>query len=249
MYEFTLTANQKNQKLISFVFNSLKPQVNGFGGIIVTDISCGKHNICLAVDPQYAEEIKGIIGQSVAEAIVYYYKFDYLASSINLGITNSAAHNSFVQALVVFDKQTDKDIIIDSLRLENRLVIDSFYEFMLSPLRERWEQIVSVVMESIPVLLKDRSVAELTRYFVDSSNGVAAEVNLYVDNSSVTLDVGGDKQPLTFDTTADYQTDLVCEIISLSPKKIIIHGQAAVARQIENALSSVFYGKIFLKNA
>lgn len=248
MYEFTLTANQKNQKLISFIFNSLKPHITNLGGIIVTDISFGKQNVCLAVDPSYCEQIKGVIGQVVAEAIVYYYKFDYLASSINLGITNSAAHNSFVQALVVFDKQTDKDIITSSLSLEHRLVVDSFYEFRLGALRERWEQIVSVVMESIPILLKDRSVDELTRYFVDSSGGNASEVNLYVDSCSVTVDIGEDKQPLTFDTTSDYQTDLVCEIISLSPKKIIIHGQASVAQSIEAALSSVFYGKIYIAN-
>ncbi len=248
MFEFTLSCQQKNQKLNVYLFNSLKPQITSLGGIVITDCCSGKLNICLAVEDSLAEQVRGILLDAVAEAIVYYYKFDYLSNEISLNIANNSAKDSFIQALVVFDKQTDMDIIKKSLILQNKLVVDSYYSFRMDELKERWQAIANVVMDSIPVMLKDRSVAELTRYFLDSSGVIQKEVNLYVDDERITLEFGNQKPPLEYSANADYQTDLVCEIISLSPQKIIIHGSPKAATLLENALSSVFYGKIYRAN-
>ena len=184
----------------------------------------------------------------VSDAIIAEYKFDYLQNNISLSIRNSTAYNSFIQSLVVFDRQTDKDIIKKNLILEKSLNVDSFYAFRLSQLKQRWHDIACVVNESIPVMLKDKSVADITRYFVDSTNKEINELHLYLGEKTIQLKLDGRLSDLEFGYENDYVNELLTEIISISPQKIVVHGKIDDFKELKDALSAVFLDKIQIVN-
>lgn len=242
MYEFTVTNNSANN-LTDFLYNQLYNQISTIGGIVIKQQVASRFSISLAVEDNYKEYAKGVLTDAIADAIIYTHKYEYLQSNIYLNINNEGL-KAFLQALVVFDRQTDKDIIKKHLTLERELFIDSFYKFKLYELKDRWAEIANIVNDSIPIMLKNKSVSEITRYFVDSTED-GPEVHLYIDDGKIKLERLGDYTSLEYTVDGDYENSLVCEIISLSPNKIIIHGTAGFIEKLERTLSSVFYGKIY----
>jgi hypothetical protein len=244
MFEFTLTANAANSTLTDFAFDYLKPKVESYGGIIVKAQVGRACSVSLAVGEKMLDCVRAQILDAVAGAIVRYYKEQFLAQNIAFSCINKAHLSGLIRALVVFDRQTDYDIIKKHLVLENKLVMDSFYVFRLQELRERWNSIASVVMENIPIMLKNKTVEEITKSFVDSTEEAVDTVEIVAKNGKINLLASGKMLDIEFCLNADYQTDLVCELIALSPKKIVICAEPKTAQIIENALSIVFDGKI-----
>jgi hypothetical protein len=99
-------------------------------------------------------------------------------------------------------------------------------------------------MENIPVMLKNRTVEEVTKYFVDSTEEASGVVEILAKNDKINLLASDKLLDIEFCLDADYQTDLVCELIALNPQKIIIHAEPKIAEDIERELSIVFDGKI-----
>lgn len=242
MYEFTITSNEANN-ITDYLYKQIYNQISTVGGIVIKQQVAGRFSISLAAEDKYKQYVKGVLTDTIADAIIYMHKYDFLKNNIYLNINNDGL-KAFVQALVVFDRQTDKDLITKHLSLENELYIDSFYKFKLYELKDRWREIANIVNDSIPIMLKNKSVSEITRYFVNSTEE-GPEVHLYIEDGKIKLRRLDQNLSLEYRVDSDYENSLVCEIISLSPNKIIIHGTAEFIEKLERTLSSVFYGKIY----
>ncbi len=242
MYEFTITTGS-SINISDYLYTNLYNQLTTIGGIVIKQQIANKISISLAVEDNYKEYAKGVLLEIIPDGIICEYKYNYLKNNIYLNI-NEEGLNVFIKALVVFDRQTDKDLIVKNLKLERELHVDSFYKFKLYELRDRWQEIANIVNDSIPIMLKNKSVSEITRYFVNSCEE-GPEVHLYIDKNKIVLNRLGELTSLEYATNEDYENSLVCEIISLSPNKIIMHGSADFIGKLERTLSSVFYGKIY----
>lgn len=245
MFEFTISSSE-NTDIIENIFLNLKGAIDAVKGIIVKQQNLKTQSLCLAVDNADKEYIKAVILDSISEGIINEYKYDYLKNNICINIRNAVAYSAFIRALVVFDRQTDKDIIKKNLVLENKLNIDSFYNFRLEQLKSRWNDIASVVNESIPIMLQNKSVADITRYFVNSTNKEVNELHLTLSDNNIQLNFENQLAALSFEPKDDYISDVLTEVISISPKKIIVHGCLEKYKEFEQALSAVFYDSVFI---
>lgn len=244
MFEFTISGSS-DRNTIDYTYTLLKPAVEGFNGIIVmTEEGCIK-SVCLAVDNKNVFYIKSAILDAISDSIISVYKHEFLAENISICIRNNIAKDSFIKALVVFDRQTDKDLIIKSLVLDDNINIDSFYSFRLHELKQRWTDICNIVNESVPVLLKDKSVAELTRYFINGTENKTNEIHLFISKNNINLTIDNKPSDLIFNSE-DCASDIVSEIISLCPNKILVHGNLDNFKELKNTLNSVFMDKIYV---
>ncbi len=243
MFEYTISSSE-NLGIINNIYIMLSGAVKSVNGIIIKQNSLKTDSVCLAVENKHKEYIKACILDAIADAIINTYKQQYLHNNITITIKNNVAYNAFISALVVFDRQTDKDIIKKNLVLENKLHIDSFYNFRLQQLHNRWYDIVCIVNESIPIMLKDRSVAEITSYFVENTNKEIFEAHLYILENVIQIKLDDKLNDLQFNTNNSYVNDILTEIISVSPKRVIIHGEIDKHKELHQALVSVFLDKV-----
>lgn len=247
MFEFTISCNE-NSVVTNYIYAQLKSVVDGLDGIIIKQNQHKLDNVCLAVSKKHADYIKAAILDVVSDCIISLYKQQHLQNSICINIKNQVAYNAFIKALVVFDRQTDKDIIKKNLVLEKKLNIDSYYNFKLEQLKNRWNDIAAIVNESIPIMLKDKSVIDITKYFIDSTQKEIQELHLLLNKSTITIKIDNEQSDLDFDTSKDYVSDVLTEIIAISPQKIVVHGDISKFAELGNALSSVFVDNIFVVN-
>ena len=245
MFEFTLQCN-KNISLLNPIYSSLKPFVQSLNGIIIKETVGCFCSVCLAVKKEHKQYMLACILDAVSDGIISFYKFDYLQNNICTVVKNSVTFNAFIRSLVVFDRQTDKDIIKKNLILDNKLNVDSFYCFKLKELTSRWQDVANVVNESIPVLLKTNSLNTLTKTFLNSATSGVKELDLYLSDKNISLSLDGKDSDLCFDASADYIEDLLTEIISICPKKIIVHGKLDKFKELKQTLCDVFSNNIYI---
>lgn len=227
------------------IYKKLKPQVDKSQGIIIKQIK-KQISICLAVDYKFEKTIKQQILDIVSDQIILKYKFDILQQNIKIPIGNNASLSAFIKALVVFDRQTDKDIIKKNLVLQDKLNIDSFYYFRLSSLKARWRDIADVVNENIPLMLQNNSISELTRCFVSETAKDINELHLLVGSKKIQIEINNELSDLEFDVSAEYLESLLTEIISISPQKIIVHGNIERVPELKASLDNFFDGNVYI---
>lgn len=243
MFEFTLCGNKTT--IMDNIYKKLKPQIDGFNGIIIKQIK-KQISICLAVDCKFEKIVRQKILDIVSDEIILEYKFDILQQRIKIPIGNNVSLNAFIKALVVFDRQTDKDVIKQNLVLQNKLNLDSFYYFRLSSLRARWYDIADIVNENIPLMLQNNSICELTKCFVDETAKEVEELHLIIQNKKIQIEIDNKLSDLEFDISTEYLESLLTEIISISPQKIIIYGNMDKMPELKTALENFFDGSIYI---
>lgn len=244
MFEFTLCGSNKTP-ILDNIYTKIKPQIDKLQGLVIKQES-KQVSICLAVENKYEMLVKQQILELVSDEIILEYKFDFLKNHIKISINNSLCINAFIKALVVFDRQTDKDIIKKNLILQNKLNVDSFYYFRLGKLKKRWSDIAEIVNENIPIMLQNNSISELTKCFVDETMKEVEELHLIIQNKKIQIEIDNELSDLEFDVSAEYLESLLTEIISISPQKIVIHGDIEKVPELKTALDNFFDGSIYV---
>lgn len=240
MFEFTIVC-KGNSQILNNIHSSLKPIIENLEGIVIKHCN----ELSFAVKNQHSEFLKPVLAELISENIVNFYKYQFLSQNIMLDIKNRFTYKSFLQSLVVFDAQTDSEIIKKNLVLDRKINIDSFYLFQLFDLRSRWLDIAMVVNESMPIILKDKSLAQLTQYFVSATTTRVEELHIYGKGKQIWLEIDGKESDLVFDDSVTAVENIVIEAISLNPKKIYLHGHLPNYQLLNSKLQSVFSDKIF----
>lgn len=240
MFEFTIVC-KGNSQILNNIHSSLKPIIENLEGIVIKHCN----ELSFAVKNQHSEFLKPVLAELISENIVNFYKYQFLSQNIMLNIKNRFTYKSFLQSLVVFDAQTDSEIIKKNLVLDRKINIDSFYLFQLFDLRSRWLDIAMVVNESMPIILKDKSLAQLTQYFVSATTTRVEELHIYAKGKQIWLEIDGKESDLVFDDSVTAVENIVIEAISLNPKKIYLHGHLPNYQLLNSKLQSVFSDKIF----
>ena len=240
MFEFTIVC-KGNSQILNNIHSSLKPIIENLEGIVIKHCN----ELSFAVKNQHSEFLKPVLAELISENIVNFYKYQFLSQNIMLNIKNRFTYKSFLQSLVVFDAQTDSEIIKKNLVLDRKINIDSFYLFQLFDLRSRWLDIAMVVNESMPIILKDKSLAQLTQYFVSATTTRVEELHIYGKGKQIWLEIDGKESDLVFDDSVTAVENIVIEAISLNPKKIYLHGHLPNYQLLNSKLQSVFSDKIF----
>lgn len=240
MFEFTIVC-KGNSQILNNIHSSLKPIIENLEGIVIKHCN----ELSFAVKNQHSEFLKPVLAELISENIVNFYKYQFLSQNIVLNIKNRFTYKSFLQSLVVFDAQTDSEIIKKNLVLDRKINIDSFYLFQLFDLRSRWLDIAMVVNESMPIILKDKSLAQLTQYFVSATTTRVEELHIYGKGKQIWLEIDGKESDLVFDDSVTAVENIVIEAISLNPKKIYLHGHLPNYQLLNSKLQSVFSDKIF----
>lgn len=248
MWEFTLIYNKEKAFYLDFIFSRLEHQVKFVNGIIIKQNFGGRARVSLAVPKKQKDYFVLLLLELVSEVITLDYKFQFLEDNLGVSITNELTKVAFLKCLTVFDKQTDKDLIKKQLVFENELNIDSFYYFKLEELRKRWQDICSLVSENIEALKATNGISDLLKFLIKTCDINVDEVHVYKKNQDYFL-LDKAEKPLPVMISGEdthSQTKTLEELITLSPARIVLHGDGK--EPFFDYLSGLFDEKILISN-
>lgn len=244
MFELTISTAKSRYKDIDFMHTLLKSKIKSMKGIMVSEEVDGRAKLAVAVSKDKKDVVLALIFDAIAETIIHSYKFDFFRRHMQLQTNNKLLENAFIKALSVYDKNSDKEYIKKQLLVSDEILIDSFYNFRLWELEKRWKNIAELMSENASYLSMNGSLADLMKFLVFSNECETGEVHLRKGEGSVFCGDSAGKElfNMMYDGSDEMsKINILTELISLSPEKIIIHKElenSDLANEIVNIFDS-----------
>ena len=217
MWEFSL--NLTNPDLATVILGSMKRAIGQIGGVMTSHDDCGKISLLFAVKNERREELEKVLSRNITRIVCSYYKSRFLEKNLFLPTHEKMGLVAFKKALLNFDRETDYYIVENSLSFERDLYLESFYEFRLKSLKDKWGELVALANENRDYLISADAFDDLLKFLVDN-------LEICEDNVDVIEQDDGYK---IYSSNSAYQNKLfddeglISSIIDLSPQKITMY--------------------------
>ena len=140
-------------------------------------------SIILAIRLPLAQKLilKPIFEALVAEIILNIYKPIYLEKSFDFYVQKDLLYFSFVKALCMFDYELDKQLISQKLLKYDKLNIQSFFDFCMKKLKDKWKELVMLANDNYLYLLSGGNFFELVKFLISNLNSkyLSVEVRFF----------------------------------------------------------------------
>ena len=230
MYQITLGADRARKDWVGLLYLRLKTAIKD--GVVV--IAEENDRVSLGVAVKEKNDTDKVVFGILYDFFLKDVKGQYLYSTIKRYAVDEFLVQVYIKILKNFNTTDEKRILTEKLRMYRNFSLDGFYRFRLAPLREKWEELLTLTYNNID-LLKDESTFSLLIENLVSCLPIVTE--------SAELDCNGDNYFLKFDNGTEFVTanadEVVYAIIDNLPKKLVLAHKASNNR-ICNRLKSVF---------
>ncbi len=227
MWEFSLNFKSENFELAKVVHNTLLDFIKDIEGVVTSHEDNGVIQVLIATKEEFKDEACLVIANTVSEIICTNFKSDYLNKYLVLPELDQTSISAFKKALLNFDRETDKFIIKKNLILKDNLYIESFYNFRLRALQDKWEELVSLSNENKEYLISRDSFIDLLKFLVDNLDICADEISIVKENGGYRIYTEDEKAGNLIS-----EESMVSSVIDLSPQKINLY-----FNEMSNAIS------------
>lgn len=203
--------------LAASIFNILRKELSFSKTIIARSDGEEYILIALAVPSEHRNDAEIVIMRVVTLAICQSYKADYLNKHLFLPNQDNLSLTAFKKALINFDKETDYFLISKMLKFDKSLYLESFYQFKLARLREKWSELIRLANENRDYLVSADTFFDLLKFLIDNLDVSGEEIDVVEDDDGYHICESGVR------SGALNPSALVSSLIDLSPQKINIY--------------------------
>ena len=148
--------------------------------------------------------------------------------------------------------------LLDYFENSNSMVLDGFINFRLKDYKKDLEEIVDRAVDDYLMEREYKEFIRLLRYFVDIQEPRFDEVHVIVDYANKYILLDEDKNEITNECIQEFVNEvsegeinyddlLVSSLITLAPKKIVIHSIAQFGnKELLETIKNVFLGKVVI---
>ena len=243
MWEYCLNIKIENSALADKLYLPLEKVMREFGGVITRHEEEGYIKILLAVKKSNCEKVRQRIAFLIEDVICCYFKESFLEKYLVLPEYDKIGMSAFKKALLNFDRETDRYIVRRSLVIEKDLYLDSFFDFRLKSLKNKWLELVSLSNENKEYLISGESFIDLLKFLVDNLDICEDEISVVKDEEG--YKIFGENNSLLADNLFS-EENIVSSVIELSPQKINLYFKEP--SKAINLLERIFEERITINN-
>ena len=243
MFELSLSITLSKQRYLSKIYKELSAEIKACGGVITKHNHSGRNYVVIAVPKDKKEYYKSKILDIIVAVIVNNYKYNLFKDY--LGLEDKLLHQLFLNSLIIFDYDLDKEFIKNKIELKNEVCIDSFFFFKLQDLKSKWERTAYIIKQN-NIALSDESIYEILKKLVQATENKILTCDVYVQKSTIKLKSKNFKK--LFKNNQSEHLKLLVEILKNNPQKInvLISKECYNASGVIEILQGIFQDKIYL---
>lgn len=238
MWEFCINLQSNKSDLAASIFNILRKELSFSKAIVARSDGEKFISIVLAVPKESRSDAEIVIMRVVTLAICQSFKADYLNKHLFLPNQDNLSLTAFKKALINFDKETDYFLISKILNFDECLYLESFYQFKLVRLREKWSELIRLANENRDYLVSADAFFDLLKFLVDNLDVSGDEIDVVEDDDGYHICESGAK------SGALNPSALVSSLIDLSPQKINMYYRSE--NNATDLLKTIFDHRIML---
>lgn len=165
---------------------------------------------------------------SLISQIVTTMKARYLQEHIKI------KNQTLIKVLINYDKKSDTVITGSLFKMTPKILLDSLYDFSLSRLKCRWDEVVQLVNENYLQLTQKVLFNELLRFLILNMDHRMPEAHIMVINQE-TIICDQKLQPLP-----KVDDDIVNALIEFAPRQVFIHNNHDLAKDVIERIETLF---------
>ncbi len=215
MWELSISVASKNIDIAKFVYQTLKNETQEVGAVVTCYEQFDNFFIVIGCEQIEQPRVCCVIERCVIKVVCNFYKERFLTENLKLPAHEDIGLTAFKKALINFDKETDFYIISKNIRLENNLHLDSFYNFKLKALREKWGELIALANENSDCLVNNEAFLDLLKFLVDNLEICEEEISVFQDENGYSIKARDAGILCNLSNEG-----LVSSIIELCPKRI-----------------------------
>lgn len=221
MWEFSL--NLTSTDLAIHLLSSLKNAICQIGGVVTSHNEGQRICVLVAVSSAKRDEMEKLLSRHITQIICNHYKSYFLDKNLSLPSHDKMGTIAFKKALLNFDRETDYYMIQNNLSFDKDLYLESFYQFKLKALKDKWSELVALANENRDYLISAEAFNDLLKFLVDNLDICEDNVDIIEENDGYKI-YSGSKQ---YQNVVLDEESLISSIIDLSPQKITMYCSGA----------------------
>lgn len=237
MWEFSLNLKTENFEIAKSFFNAINSNISSIDGMITSHEENDYISILLAVNDRDEGKVKNFVSNTLIEIICTDFKDEYLTKYLLLPEHDIIGMTAFKKALLNFDRETDRFIIKKNLVLGNNLYLESFYQFRLRSLQDKWSELVSLSNENREYLLSRESFIDLLKFLVDNLDIGEDEISIVKEKDGYRI-----YNQKTEENQLLSEESIVSSVIDICPQKINLYFNES--SKATNLLERIFEERI-----
>ncbi len=250
MFEFSIIINDNKVEEAKNICRELKKNTKEFNSVITSYSEKEKIYIIVGCEEIDKGRMNFFICDAIADTISIFYKLEYIEKNLKLPLRDSVYLDAFEKALIAFDRTTDKYLISHNLKIEKNIFLDSFYQFKLKSLRNKWQEIIKLANENASYLLCDDTFIDLLKFLIENIEISRGLVNVLKSEESFCLcdekfnEIDAEKEGICLLRNEKSDADLITSLIALSPKKINVYCDSCENNSTLSLISQIFGARV-----
>ncbi len=220
MWEICIEANSSNGHLIDYIEERMQPVLAEVGGIKSTIQLGGNKSIALGCRVGESAKVIGVLRPVLCDVVCEKMKFDFLRKQINLLPGDSKFFEAFVKVCTYFDSELERKIVMRSLPVTSKIVLESLLDFRMRPLKNKWQELCNLTNDNSTLFVQSETFVELLKFLIDNLEHKSDCVVLSFDKECAISEERGDKVFLLSNLSADDDIGIITSVIELCPHKI-----------------------------
>lgn len=245
MWEFCLYFEKEQLEYIIKLQKHLKRVFKRHRGVVLLQEEDYRILFACSGDENFFVTIYRYIYNYILNIIYTYYKRKFLNELDSTLFNNEIFELVIKETLFHFDEEYDKNLIKQFLILGENLNIESFFNFKLLPLKEKWSQLVNLIKNNSNVLNSYIINLDLTRYLLNELDNNIDKVCLFFEGNKYFLKTAnGENIIFKKNNLSKKQNfkEVLKNLVLLSPKNIILCSD--IKKEEFNIFKDVFYDKL-----
>ena len=246
MWEFCVQADNKNADYLDYIKTMVAHAVVKLGGVITSVERGDITELVLAVPKVERPKIKGMLDVVLANVFCEKFKYKFLKEKTTLIGKDTEYFEAFVRVLTYFDAELDRKIIARHLVYGDKINLESFFEFRLRMLKQKWEELTSLTNENAFLFLSSETFIELLKFLISNIEPKYDALNLSFGDKAYITTIS-EKSGVVAEFELSDEAGLLAGLIDLSPNKLRVEvGSSEECGKMVGLLCELFGERVSL---
>lgn len=223
MYQINIKVDAKRAFWIYALDKIIGQRIKAEGGIAVVATVEGQANLGLACE----SDKKNFLNETLREGLVELYetigKMCYIDGRLSRLKIKQSTYRLLLHTLVAFDRECERELLYKIINVQPVISLDGIYNFRLSELKKRWDEICSLISGNVSFLYDELTLNELLRFLVSAINPKIMKLELLQQGDTFLLT--GVHNDTEFRLSTQGGDNLMLYLIDLAPIELEINGE------------------------
>ncbi len=242
MYEATVSIVKENAHLLNYVKDQLEPAINEVDGLVSELNEDTRNYFSLACADTYRFQIRRKLNDAVSQALTLGYKNIFVRKLLGVRKSNFF-QDVLVNTICIFDNDYDRQAVSRILDVDRTLCLDGYYNFRLSSVKKKWQEVTKLVSDNFYVLSDSELIVEFLQYLLESTPCKVKKLSVSIDGNSFVLYGSSDKvlEPVaSLAKNFDVEEEVMLNVLYLKPQKVKVYHTVPPCKEFCEMLDALF---------